>query len=131
VINPRGGSRLLRWSLEREPGVRPMAIQRYRACQTKSVSSHAGGLRVWSSCYFVLSFIASFVSSMASSTFSPAFSTGPFSGHALVASAIDDKARTTTTLRMIFMRSVHLSTQLTAILCRLRGLHSTAIVFYA
>ena len=31
---------------------------------------------------------ASFALSTASSTFSPAFSTGPFSGHALVASAI-------------------------------------------
>src|SRR6185503_8537020 len=71
--------------------------------RTESVSLHAGGLRDWSCCYFVLSFTASFVLSMASSTFAPAFSTGPFSGHALVASAIDDKARTTMTLRMIFI----------------------------
>jgi hypothetical protein len=53
--------------------------------------------------YFFGSFTASFVLSMALSTFSPAFSTGPFSGHALVASAIADKARTRMTLRMIFM----------------------------
>src|SRR5579862_9381049 len=54
-------------------------------------------------CYFVRSFAASFVLSMALSIFSPAFSTGPLSGHALVASAIADKAMTTMTLRMIFM----------------------------
>jgi hypothetical protein len=53
--------------------------------------------------YFFGSLAASFVLSMALSIFSPAFSTGPFSGHALVASAIADKARTTMTLRKIFM----------------------------
>lgn len=52
---------------------------------------------------FATSFAASFVLSTALSTFSPAFSAGPFSGHALVATATADRARTTMMLRMIFM----------------------------
>ena len=48
-------------------------------------------------------FVASFALSTASSTFSPAFSTGPFSGHALVASAIADNTKTKMTLRITFM----------------------------
>ena len=56
--------------------------------------------------YFVASFAASFVLSMALSIFSPAFSAGPFSGHALVASATDDSASTMMMLRMIFMRPI-------------------------
>jgi hypothetical protein len=45
---------------------------------------------------------ASLVSSMALSIFSPAFSAGPFSGHALVATATANSAATMMRLRMIF-----------------------------
>jgi len=61
------------------------------------------GAALPSLCYFVASFAASFVLSMALSIFSPAFSAGPFSGHALVASATDDRATTMMMFRMIFI----------------------------
>jgi hypothetical protein len=57
-------------------------------------------------CYFVASFAASFVLSMALSIFSPAFSAGPFSGHALDATATAARPRTMMMFRRIFIATI-------------------------